>query len=341
MNASFFRSLSILGIAALCFGCGGPQANVVPVSVAAEEHTYADPVLSGELLYTIGFKSGSSGSYVRVYSFPHGHLVQEFPLNGNAYATAICADGSGNVFFPALTNGSQQSEVLEYAHGGTAPIATLSDSPYPTVYGLSCSIDAITGNLAVSNSTGGYYSTNIAVYTGAKGTPTFYSYKEFLDSDELYCAYDGQGNLFVDGFLPGQLAELPSGGSSFQILSVKRKRDAEPINNMLWDGTHLTFYTYPAIYQLAFDGSGATIVGKTGMHWSLSSGYTIQSGTAVSVYKRFKTVGIGFWHYPAEQGGPNEPYKTLADSKSAGNGIGSFAVSASPSAGRRKQEQEP
>jgi hypothetical protein len=51
-----------------------------------------------------------------------------------------CSNRTGDVFVPNNT------EVFEYAHGGTSPIATLS---LPGNSGAACSIDPSTGNLAV------------------------------------------------------------------------------------------------------------------------------------------------------------------------------------------------
>ncbi len=131
-------------VVALLTACGGTNTalnGAVPSGAAARSHKASESY--GDLLYALGSKSGYSGTYVRVYAYPRGELVQQFPLH--AYAVTLCSDAKGDVFFPALTKNKQQSKVVEYAHGGTKPIATLDDSPYKTVIGISCAINRLQG----------------------------------------------------------------------------------------------------------------------------------------------------------------------------------------------------
>jgi hypothetical protein len=79
------------------------------------------------------------------FSYPHGGLVGEVMLPAD-YPLGLCSDGSGHVF--VTTSGTDaQSYIYEYPHGGTQPIATLTDP------GLAngCAVDARSGNLAVTN----------------------------------------------------------------------------------------------------------------------------------------------------------------------------------------------
>ena len=79
-----------------------------------------------------------------------------------------CVDGAGNVF---VTN-SFKGQILEYAHGGTTPIATLSD---PNQYPIDCAVDPTTGNLAVTNYFAKTGPGSVAIYQGAQGAPLFYA----------------------------------------------------------------------------------------------------------------------------------------------------------------------
>jgi hypothetical protein len=99
---------------------------------------------------------------------------------------------------------ADDTQVLEFAHGGTKPIATLS---LPGTQAAGCGIDQKTGNLAVVFDGSG---ANVAIFPAATGMPTLYE-THILP---YYCGYDNEGNLFVSGLdgSNGALAELPSGG---------------------------------------------------------------------------------------------------------------------------------
>src|SRR5579863_1388101 len=134
---SLYRSTA--GVAAsialltACAAQGGGSAipTLVPptASVAAR---------ASALLYVSDTVTGD----VYVFSYPKGKLVQT--LTGFADPAGECVDATGNVF--VANTGS--SNVLEYAHGGSSPIATLDDSGY---FRVGCAVDPVTGNLAVSN----------------------------------------------------------------------------------------------------------------------------------------------------------------------------------------------
>jgi hypothetical protein len=116
----------------LLTACGGSQppigaAGAMPQSRAIA--TYADrggswmlpKAKHTDLLYAADAHGG-----VFVFTYPNGKKVETlaylYTLGG------ICSDTKGNVFVPALV-GSSASTIYEFAHGGTSPIATLSDPP--------------------------------------------------------------------------------------------------------------------------------------------------------------------------------------------------------------------
>jgi hypothetical protein len=109
-----------------------------------------------DLLYI----SDVSDNEVTVYSYPSGKL--EGTLTGFEVPTGLCSDKAGDVFVTDF----EASEILEYAHGGTTPIATLSD---PGQWPSGCSVDPMTGNLAVSNDeTPSVGEGNLAIYAHAR-----------------------------------------------------------------------------------------------------------------------------------------------------------------------------
>jgi hypothetical protein len=66
--------------------------------------------------------SDSGDNVVNVYGFPNREIVGQ--LSGFKKPHGMCSDSHGNVY---VTN-TRASNILEYAHGGTKPIQTFSDS---------------------------------------------------------------------------------------------------------------------------------------------------------------------------------------------------------------------
>ncbi|HLY03407.1 MAG TPA: hypothetical protein VKR56_13055 [Candidatus Cybelea sp.] len=174
------------GLVALVSACGTLPQTPVAAAHANRGGSWMTPgSSSGDLLYI----ADASSNEVDVYSYPVGKRVGT--LTGFEGLAFLCADSSGDVFVPNYG----KSEILEYAHGGSTPIATLSD-PHSTPY--SCSFDSKTGNLAVANYTTTYGYGDIAIYENVSGNREVY-----IDYDVSYlefCAYDASGNLFVEGF---------------------------------------------------------------------------------------------------------------------------------------------
>jgi hypothetical protein len=240
---------------------------------------------SGALIYATGGCGGTC-----VLSYPQGKVVGALSTS----ASGVCADSSGNIFIP------EYNQVLEYAHGGTSPIATLS---LPGNNSRGCAVDPTTGNLAVV-----VYGTSVsavAIFSGARGQPSVYA----PNISPTYCSYDDAGNLFVDGFAnqaPG-LSELPAGGSIFSGLSVPG-----PVGDpgqIQWDGAYLTWASdYRAstsgetVSRLAIYGSQATIVGTTHLLGIDRFAYQswIYGNRIIIPYSNHgrssKTIGI--WRYP-------------------------------------------
>lgn len=168
-----------------------------------------------------------------------------------------CVDGAGNVF---VTN-SFKGQILEYAHGGTTPIATLSD---PNQYPIDCAVDPTTGNLAVTNYFAKTGPGSVAIYQGAQGAPLFYA--ENNVNYEYYLGYDSAGNLYVDGLSSGStfhFAEIPHGGTTFTDLTVN-----QPIGfpgGVLTDGKNIALGDQDAnvVYRLKITSTNATVVGTT------------------------------------------------------------------------------
>ena len=226
-------------------GCGGAgTTSAVPLSATTQSRAHQASSSGGDLVYATG---GCGG--VCVVSYLGGKLVDSISVSGEVGGD--CSDSTGNVF---VTN---KTQVFEYAHGGTSPIATLT---VPGDDAAACSIDPGTGNLAVVFSGSG---ANVAIFPDATGTPT--TYESHIVS--YYCGYDSAGNLFVSG-LNGHLAglsELPVGESTFSVLSINGSFDG--FGQVQWDGKYVTVEGRNTgaieVSRLQISGSTATVVGET------------------------------------------------------------------------------
>lgn len=95
-----------------------------------------------------------------VYAYSYPHIELKGPLTGFVRPHGECVDNAGEVFI--ADNGA--SNIIEYAHGGTSPIAVLSDPGYVP---SACSVDPTSGNLAV---------TNVETPSGGQGTVVIYKH---------------------------------------------------------------------------------------------------------------------------------------------------------------------
>ena len=194
-----------------------------------------------DLLYAPGGCGGTC-----VLSASAGDLVGSL----NEAGDAVCSDKVGNVFLV------QNNDVLEYPHGGSSPIATLS---LPGNEGSACSVDPSTGDLAVVFKGSG---DDVAVFPRASGVPTLFG----SQIDSLFCGFDQNGNLFVDGYSGEDyaLSMLPKGSATFSMLSINRSM-GQP-GQLQWDGKYMTYQNRIRPLQVsrfAVSGSTVSVVGAT------------------------------------------------------------------------------
>ncbi|HVR48066.1 MAG TPA: hypothetical protein VMT95_15655 [Candidatus Binatia bacterium] len=221
-------------------------------------------------------------------SYPNGQFIGALPTGGSA----ICSDSQGNVFI------SYESDVVEYAHGGTTPFATLS---LPGYQPDGCSVDPTTNNLAVVfRSTGG----DVAVFPNEEGPPTLYT----SGVDSFHCGYDNAGNLFVDGFTDKDgpqpaLSELPRNGGAFELLTISS--DIGEPGQVQWDGKRMTYQVADTgeIKRLRISGSTVTVSGTTSLRRVSRRGGGASWIYGDSVIVPFPLHGaanktIGIWKYP-------------------------------------------
>ncbi len=241
---------------------------------------------------------------ITVYSYKSGNLVGTIDTP-NEYIPGLCADAKGNVYAPFFTS----STIVEYPHGALTPKRTLSDPGRP----WDCAIDPTTGDLAVTN--GGNEATgSVVVYKDAKGTPA-----EYTDggSDPIwgffYCTYDDEGNLFADGVTGGgsqysaSLAELPSGGTGLNNISLVHDGPYDLPGGLQWDGKYITYalYSNDEIFQLTVSNGKSSQSGETNLNQASVSQYWItpknaeRHQTVIGVGGSYENPSIEYWDYPA------------------------------------------
>ena len=181
----------------------------------------------------------ADGQGVDAYAYKTHALLGQLAIAG---ANTLCSDRSGNVWTSASNrNGSQ---MLEYAPGGSQPVAELfSYSP------TGCAVDPKSGDLAVVTWGDPSGNQNLEIYHHAQGLPKTYSYSAFQHWN--YCAYDNDGNLLIQGYAPagpgGQriviYAELQTGQTN--IIPVDISTTDAGGAGIQWDGKYfLIGYNY-------------------------------------------------------------------------------------------------
>jgi NHL repeat len=328
---SFSRSpryaLAFCAVAALLAGCSGggattpPAASQLPTStrplgIAAADawaittrrdrgQSWMAPGAShGDLLYV----SDIGTDDVDVYSYPDGKPVGT--LTGFDEPEGLCVDKKGDIW---ITN-TDTFQIFEYAHGGTTPIATLSE-PKELVVG--CSVDQTTGNLAVSSLCYENYTNeclnspgSVAIYQNASGTPmTFKDYPPILTM--YFCGYDAAGDLFVDGLTSAfqfQLAELPKGSSTFTNITLNRVIYFP--GGVQWDGKYMAVGDQEAggddfvssVHQVQVSGSNGTVVSTTRLAGAEDvPQFWIQGSNVIgpNIEFSYHDSAAVFWAYPA------------------------------------------
>ena len=246
---------------------------------------------SEDLLYATAPES----NIVYVLSFPSGKPVGT--LSGFHRPLGVCVDKAQDVWVVNAEPG--YPSVVEYAHGGTSPIATLYGmGPYP----VGCSVDHTTGNLAVTNWAS---PASVAVYANAQGEPTSYT-----DSSALwlyYCSYDNASNLYVSGVTDAgpTFGELPAGSGRFTQIQIPERlsKDFGPIQ---WDGkyvaiAHAVHLEDKIVYRVRVSGGVARVIDsltlfkaakREGQPW-------IEKGVIIFNHATGRYPGVRLWNYPS------------------------------------------
>ncbi|MFY9664724.1 MAG: hypothetical protein WAL67_16355 [Candidatus Cybelea sp.] len=339
MSLCTLARYGVVAVAAVALptGCGGgttPSAGVltdphmiamtnalgmVPVRHLNRGKSWIRPDAGKQwLLYVSDASSGTIDIYN--YRVKTGKLYGQ--ITGFSFPYAQCVDAGGDVY--VVDNDT--AKIYEFAHGGTSPIATATDS-----YGfpIGCSVDPTTGNVAVANFD--------SLASGAGGLDVFAgglngSQTNYTNSNLYHLfppGYDPKGNLFVqatDYSGNKHFAELPTGSSNFTMLTGLTI--AFP-GSVAWDGHYLAvtdqnyiYYYTTMIYRVTVSGSKVTVVRQTHLTDNCYPYHnymvavepfvtgTARKGNAVVAGNLNCPSAFGFWNYT--NGG--NPKRTLPSS---------------------------
>jgi hypothetical protein len=312
--SSLLRSaVGISAFTALCAGCAQPTMHFGAPSATSQTPAsnsngktrswMLSDAKHRDLLY-----AAANNSTVYVFKYPNGTLVGT--LSGFDFPYGLCVDRSGDIW---ITNSAGTGNIVEFAHGGTSPIATLNSG-----YGdpIGCSVDQKTGDLAVAYNLNGEGA--VAVWPGASGNPTIYIQSGVAF---LYCGYDDSGDLFIDGFQGRYLIlrELPFGGSTLETITLDKNPTIYNPGQAQWDGQYITVqrnYKPGSVYRIKITGSMGRIaetIKFSGITRAVGASW-IQGKTIVIPFGTERGAGatkLGFWPYPAG-GAPNKIIKSLS-----------------------------
>lgn len=306
MKQLFLRVLAFAGAAGVLAACAGPaqEAQTIGMSersvgAGALSRSWMQPgAASGNLLYV----SYPDNNFVTVYSYPAGTQVGQL-ANLPSEPFGLCSDKKGNVWLTML------GLIYEYAHGGTTPIATLSDGQF---YAGACSVDPSTGNLAVANwDSPSSRNGNLAIYRGGREPRKIYKQPLFLTF--LSCGYDPSGNLYVTGYgknsFANLFAELPKGAGALKTITLSHTPQGQA--DVQWDGQNVAVSSPEEGMIMRFKISGA--LGKEVGFTTFYDFNTVQQFTFPNVAARHgklagRVIGtstqfgeVMYWNYP--QGG--------------------------------------
>lgn len=254
--------------AALLAGCGRaqpptgtPDATPQSHSIAAHAQRVGSWMRPDSAKDNLLFISDEGANDVYVYSLSKYRLVGT--LTGFSEPRGLCLNKSGDIWITSAGD----SDLLEYAPGGTTPIGSLND---PGEYPVDCAVDTTTGDLAASNIISSKPGPgSLSIYSHAIGVPAVVP----AFGHTYHDAYDPAGNLFVDGVTADgafQFGEIARGEKTVTNLKLKGAAIGAPTNVQYADG-HLAIgddreYSSSVIYQVAVSGTTARVIGRTPLH---------------------------------------------------------------------------
>lgn len=280
----------------------GAARPVAPAGQRSHGHSWMQP---GEANKFLLYVSNADG-IVNVYRYWQHTLVGE--LTDFTNPQGECTDSAGDVYITDYGS----DDIVEYAHGGTSPMRTINDSPYKP-YG--CAVDRKTGNLAVANlSQASYYSSgNLAIYKHAKGTPVYYTAKDF--TNVVACAYDNYGDLLATGYYSyyygyyqeTEFGYLARNSKTLELINLPPYTSSyywPSVQGVAWDGKYWMVTSYSTLYLYSIDikpveVGTVTVKGNNGPVALYFAPATKRATQAVGTLSDESTDEVNYWNYPA------------------------------------------
>lgn len=238
-----------------------PVAQSAPDSHSSSNKAWMDSTAAAakKLLY---LSDGARGA-VLVYNYDTGKQVGM--LTGFNSPAGQCVDRKGDVW---ITD-SEARSLVEYSHGATTPIRTLTTAGRPTA----CAV-APNGSLAAAENPGFEDAPNAVDVWSAR--PNGAAVTNPADFALPNCAsiappgYDDHDNLYLECSIADltNLYEIPIGARSARRVSFNRS--IAIAGGVMWDGKYLTladrdfhFRRSTALYRAAESASGALALAGT------------------------------------------------------------------------------
>ena len=150
------------------------------------------------------------------------------------------------------------------------------------------------------------------IFPDAEGKPFEYTNSNIYFITDV--AYDGSGNLFLDGALTNGypfLQELPNGSSSFETINIPASID-DCCLQLRWDGSYLaagSIYRQRGrhnprqtiLNRLKITGSKATVIGTVKLAFQQHASapqFWIQGGTVVEPSNQKYSSHVEYFKYP-------------------------------------------
>ncbi len=228
-----------------------------------------------DLLYVSEFYDDE----VLVYSYPRGGLVGT--ITGVSEPQGMCGAPKSGTWWVVATGSSQ---VFEYEHGGSSPIATIDITEGTPA---SCAVDPKTGNLAVTIIT----NDDVVVFPKGSGSGTTY----IAPFQPFFSTYDDRSDLFVDGSGTTNVAELPKGSGTFEPIALDQTIIFQ--GGLQWSRGLLAVgdQDAAAVYRFSIGASTGTLQGTTALQNGDPTGFWIEGGKLIGPASGDE----GIWKYPA------------------------------------------
>jgi hypothetical protein len=291
--------LSFVIAACVLSGCAGSETAAVPSNAAVPamgKTEIAQAKKSSAFLYAVNREDYQ----VDVFTYPQGEAVGD--IRYDFWVSGSCSGIDGAVWVAYGNYNDHAMRVDEFARGATTPETTIAG---PGENPLGCSQDAKTHDLAVATTGGEEDKALLAVFPDApRYAPV--SYTPISDATYEFCAYDGNGNLFVNGIEGSErsffLIELKKGQKKFTTITTDRTFESP--GGMVWFKGSLLMAdgSGTSIYRMLLSGKKAKTIETATLdkaaYLDYQFGFHNNQIVASPSVNSSQPYGISYWKFP-------------------------------------------